>query len=134
MVEFDVGQFGTAASMLGTCGHTLALIPSITFHKDDYERIRGAIELVRTKVPSLGLTLTLQAANELKRMWDSYGTWNQTSFTLTDRTEIQRLAGEMKNTCDFAFRELSGRKAILLSSSDVGMISNEIPLFWRGRI
>jgi hypothetical protein len=128
-IEFDVGQFGTAASMLGTCGHTLTFLPNITFHKDDYERIRDAIDLICTKGPQLGLTTTLQVANELKRMWASYGTWNQASFTLSDRAEIQRLAVEMKNTSNFAFRELKGQKAILLSASDVSMISNDTPLF-----
>ncbi len=115
--------------MLGTCGHTLAVIPNMTFHKDDYERVRDAIDLICTNGPQLGLTMTLQTAGELKRMWASYGTWDQTSFILTDRTEIQRLAVEMKSTCEFAFRELSGQKAVLLSPSDVRMISNETLLF-----
>jgi hypothetical protein len=129
MIKFDLGDFVTAAGMIGTCGHTIMSVPSATFHKDDDERITAAIDLVCFKADEFGMAVTLTSANELKRMWRRYGYRGDGNMTITDKRELQRLSVEMKNVFDFAGRELSSRYVLMLSPKEADMIANREPAF-----
>jgi hypothetical protein len=127
MIEFDIGEVGGAVTLLGNCGHTLAVLPNFTFNKDVIEKITTAIDIVCAKAPRLDLNITLQAATDLRRLWSSYGT--DSPIIISDYSSLQGLSLEMKHVSDFAFRELSSRKAILMSSSQASMFAGKEPLF-----